>query len=105
LNRDGTDAANCSRDHYGIPWHEAHCPYSGVRGNPCDKQRTGHIPWAGRPRCQLIRRHCHVLGLAGPSQGEPDNLVAYVKATDARTEFGYHSRQVTALTRRKRRWK
>ena len=104
LNRDRTDTAGRTRDRHRLPRYEAHRPHRGVGGGARDKQRAGHLPrkpptaWR-----QLVRRHRHVLGVAGPSVGEPDHLIAHSETADAGTEFGHHPRQVAALTGRKRR--
>ena len=40
--------------------------------------------------------------MAGAAHGETDDLVAHSEIADAGTEFGYHPRQVAALTGGKR---
>ena len=106
LNRNRTDTSSRTCDHHRIPRYELHRPHCGMGGDPRDKQRTGYFPrHLGRPRCQLIRGHAHVLGVAGPAHGEPDHLVADTETADAGTEFGHRSRQVAALTGGKRCWK
>ena len=77
LNRDRTDTAGRTRDRYRISGCEAHRPHRGIGGDPRHKQRAGYLPrHRSRPRCQLVRRHGHILCVAGAPHGEPDHLVA-----------------------------
>ena len=83
LNGDRTDTAGCTRDRHRIPGYEVHRPHGGIRGDACHVQRTGHLPrHRGGPWCQLTRRHGHALGMAGPSVGKPDDLVAHSETAD-----------------------
>ena len=103
LNRDRTDTAGRARDRYRIPRYEAHRPHRGVGSGARDKQRAGHLPGdLRRLGGQLVRRHRHVFGVAGPAHGEPDHLIADSEIADAGAEFGHHPRQVAALTGGKR---
>jgi hypothetical protein len=78
LDGDRTDTTGCTRDRHRVPRYEAHRPHRGVRGGSRHEQRTGDLPrHRSRPRGQLVRRHGHVLGVAGAPVGESDDLIAH----------------------------
>ena len=103
LHGDRADAACRARDRHRVSRCEAHRAHGGVGGGARDVQRTGHLPrHRTGPQGQLIGRNGHVLGLAGPSVREPDDLIAHDETVDAGAELGHHPSQVAALTGRER---
>ena len=104
LNRDRTDTAGCTRDRYCISRYEAQRPHRGVGRGAGDKQRAGHLPRnLRRLGGQLVCGHCDIFGVAGAAHRKADDLVAQGEIAYAGAEFGYHPRQVAALTGGKRR--
>jgi hypothetical protein len=99
LDGDRADAARRPGDGDRVPRGQRHGPHGRVGRGPHDEQRARDLPrHAGRPGGQVAGLDQHILGLAGPVVGEPDDLVPLGEPGHARPGLRHDPGQVTALS-------